>query len=485
MKQNNKEASNSVLYYVSENGTQQGPYIETALHAQVSAGLLPAHVMVWAEGMPEWKAYNLVFSQKEETAEATVQKTAPSGSARKAAMKAVTKVNSLVGDISGLETLEGFSWKKFFSAVFRKHSDEEVHEIFNCGSKHNTPSLDQISPTWPTPWLFTRMLVYGIVLACLFWWGEEKMGNILLFPGFIIFSAMAVPFAVSVLFFELNIRRDISLYNFQRCLIGGGAAAIAYTVIMHAFFEENGIKLVDAWWAGPIEEAAKLYAALLVIKFFKIKNIRILTGVLIGCAVGAGFAIFETAGCIFSESIPNIFLLGAGNVFADAPEELKNAIIYYIQNALGEDWDPGSFQSTAILRGILAPLCHVVWTAVVVGAFFRVSNMREENNAQKLEWKNIDWMTVADARFLKVAIFPVVLHMIWNSPEVFNKIFGESTPILYLLVIWPLLGLIAWILALRMVQAGINQVRREKANSVSEACDENSVPINIEGEIKK
>ena len=474
-----------VLYYVLVDGIQQGPYIEAALHAQVAAGLLPADVMVWAEGMQEWKAHNLVFPQKEETSESAMQKTRPSESARKAAMKAVTKVNSLVGDISGLETLEGFSWKKFFSAVFRKHSDEEVHEMFNCGSKHNTPSLDQISPAWPTPWLFTRMLVYGIVLAWLFWWGVEKMGNILLFPGFILFSAMAVPFAVSVLFFELNIRRDISLYNFQRCLIGGGTAAIAYTLIMHAFFEENGINLGGAWWAGPIEEAAKLYAALLVIKFFKIKNIRILTGVLIGCAVGAGFAIFETAGYIFNDSVPNIFLLGADNVFANAPEELQNTIVEYCKRSLGEDWSPASFQCTAILRGLLAPLCHVVWTAVVVGAFFRASNMREEESAQKLEWKNIDWMTVADARFLKVALFPVVLHMIWNSQEVVGMIFDESTPFLYLLIIWPLLGLIAWILALRMVQAGINQVRKEKKNEASEAYVVHPAPIIINRRVEE
>lgn len=74
--------------------------------------------------------------------------------------------------------------------------------------------------------------------------------------------------------------------------------------------------------------------------------------------------------------------------------------------------------------------------------------------------------------------------MIWNSIGAAGLLIGAAgAGLLYMLVVWPLLGLIAWILALRMVQSGINQVRQEKAEYLTaektpseEAIPEPDVP---------
>lgn len=99
-------------------------------------------------------------------------------------------------------------------------------------------------------------------------------------PGFIFFASMAIPFAVFIMFYELNVRRDVSMYNAIRGLLGGGAASLLYTLLIHS--KLTFLNLEGAWWAGPIEECAKLYAALFVARYITLRNGRILTGFCLG-----------------------------------------------------------------------------------------------------------------------------------------------------------------------------------------------------------
>lgn len=425
-----------VMYFALKDGQQEGPYAEAALHAAVNEGRLQKDSLVWTAGMPEWKSYKEVMAAKSTPLDVKAVAVHSAHKAKESIIKAVTKVDLAVGKTSGLGKLEGFAWGKFFSAVFKKHPDEEVYEIFNCGTPTSTPTLSEISVNWPTPWLFTRMLVYGLALSVLFYIGFTHFENVNMIPGFIFFSSMAIPFSVFIMFYELNVRRDVSMYNAIRALFGGGTAALLYTLLMHS--KIDFINLQADWMpilAGPIEEMAKLYAALFVAKFVAMKNGRILTGVLMGCATGAGFAIFETAGYIFN-------FLYVGGLSA--------------------------MREVAVMRGLLSPLCHVVWTAVTVGGFYMVSNLREKENAAKLEWKGLDWRTVADSRFYRIALIPVVLHMIWNSNHFWGVLFGHASVGIY--TVFAILGFVAWAVALRLVQAGIYQVRKEKEEAEIESA---------------
>ena len=424
-----------VMYYALKDGTQTGPYDVAKLKELITAGEFANDVQVWTEGMSEWKAFSEVVGKPvdvKELAKNSALKTKDS------AIKAVVKMDSLVGSAVGLGKLEGFRWGAFFSAVFKKHTDDEVYEIFNCGTPFSTPSIRDISTAWPTPWLFTRMLVYGVLLTVLFFVGCIHFKNPNMVPGFIFFASMAVPFAVFIMFYELNIRRDVSMYNAIRGLLGGGAASLLYTLLINS--KLSFLNLEGAWWAGPIEEIAKLYAALFVARFIALRNGRILTGILLGCATGAGFAIFETAGYIFRNLDSSIFSSGGDGLVV------------------------------AIMRAVLSPFCHVVWTAVTVGGFYLVCNLREKEKAAKMEWKGIDMKAVADFRFLRIAIIPIVLHMTWNAGEIWGPWIGYSTVISY--AIYAFLGFVAWAVALRLVQVGIAQVRREKEEYLKETAAE-------------
>lgn len=423
-----------VLYYALKDGTQTGPYDVTKLKELITAGELANDVQVWTEGMPEWLPYSQMEAKTMDVKALAMNSALKT---RDSALNAVKKMDSLVGSAAGLGKLEGFRWGAFFSAVFKKHTDDEVYEIFNCGTPFSTPSIRDISTAWPTPWLFTRMLVYGLLLTLLFYVGMTRFTNMNMVPGFIFFAAMAMPFAVFIMFYELNVRRDVSMYNAIRGLLGGGAASLLYTLLIDSNL--SFLHLEGAWWAGPIEEFAKLYAALFVASFIKLRNSRILTGILLGCATGAGFAIFETAGYIFRYIILDLFRGGSLSI------------------------------EVAITRGVLSPFCHVVWTAVTVGAFYLVSNLREKENAAKLEWKGVDWKAVADFRFLRIALIPIALHMTWNASEIWMPWVGYSSVLIY--TIFALLGFVAWAVALRLVQVGIHQVRQEKEEYLKEEAE--------------
>ena len=81
-----------------------------------------------------------------------------------------TKVNHSISDSLGVEKLTGFSFKKLFSAVLKKHSWIDVENAFTVGAAVSTPSLDEIEVKWPTPWLFIRMLIFTIGMHFMFYW---------------------------------------------------------------------------------------------------------------------------------------------------------------------------------------------------------------------------------------------------------------------------------------------------------------------------
>ena len=61
--------------------------------------------------------------------------------------------------------------------------------------------------------------------------------------------------------------------------------------------------------------------------------------------------------------------------------------------------------SVIVLRGLLAPFAHVVWTAVAAGALWRVRRGRP-----------FEWSMLGERRFLAPMLSVMVLHAIWNSP---------------------------------------------------------------------
>lgn len=324
----------------------------------------------------------------------------------------ISQVKAFVRWFTGYDRLHGFHLRQLVVETFSHFSKNDVESFFECGGPHSTPSLDEIQTEWPRPWFFWRILLSGLVLYIGFLAGLIYFGNPKLMPGFMIVGAFFMPLACGTLFFEYNILRNISLYQMLKCILVGGLLSL---LISLGLFEFTGLHetFLGMTAAGIIEESGKLMTAVLLLCTFPGRR-WILNGVVVGAAVGAGFAGFETAG--------------------------------YISEALQDDgW--GGMNAILIMRALFSPFCHVVWTAIAAGALW--NEFKKQQSVGELFF---------NVRFLRVFAFVMLLHMFWNSGMLFSST-GYN-----LLLGWLVSILGSWYLVFLVIQEGLQQVKAEKEN---------------------
>ena len=168
--------------------------------------------------------------------------------------------------------------------------------------------------------------------------------------------------------------------------------------------------------AGPEEETSKILAMIAVASAAKYRYK--LNGLLVGAAVGMGFAAFESAGYAF-----NILLEGG---------EVEDMV------------------ANINMRGLLSPFCHIVWSAIAGCALWRVINGRA-----------FKWRMLCDENFIRLFLVPVILHMIWNFPLQL-PFFGNCI----------IVGIAGWIVCLSLVQEGLHEVAAEQAKVREESGNE-------------
>lgn len=323
-------------------------------------------------------------------------------------------------EVMGVTKPKGFKWKEFFSEVFKKHTRKEVESYFMVGTAETTPDIFGVSTEWPKPWMFARCLMgcailYLTVYCCIRWFGPRLQSNV---TDLIIIGSFSVPISLALLFFEVNVRRNVSLYEFVRFLFFGGIVSI-YLILplgpLNAFIKNAVPGEWSAISAGPVEEFAKLITLLLLVRG---RNYRyILNGLLIGAAVGAGFAMFESAGYAFNE-------------FNDPNGDMLDVIFR---------------------RAVFAPVGHVAYSSIWAGALWKVKGDKPFHFSMLRDW-----------RFLKLFLLGVLLHSFWNSPLLIKQ-FGMSSPYVKMVIV----GVIAWFVIFSLVQEGLEQIRKEQQDILS------------------
>ena len=222
-----------------------------------------------------------------------------------------------------------FSIGRLFSQAFMPHEEEEIENYWSVGTMKTTPDISEVHTGCPTPWAFVRILgialaAYALFILC---WSKFGFGTVL--PGLIFTGCAVIPLSVLMFFFEMNIRKNVSMYLVNKLLVLGGALSILYTgifTVIDKIFHLNLDNIAFGLQAGVLEELAKLLAVMLVVN--KKRYTYILNGMLFGAAVGTGVAIYESAG----------YALG---VFHNAS-------------------DVGMMVNIT-LRGALSPFGHIIW----------------------------------------------------------------------------------------------------------------------------
>ena len=393
-------------YMIMINGIPAGPYPSDYVLLMLQKGELQPSDMAWKQGMPQWAPLSSLFSAEQWG--------------------------------NALPSLHDFSIGKFFSEIFKHHSKEELLDCFIAGTRQGTPPLSSVQTSFPSPWIFARLMTFCLVLYLGFGWAVVTFENLKLVPGLMFIGNFAIPFCCFLLFYELNVRRDVTLYDGLKAFVGGGLISLVAALFLFKLSETE-----LAIWAGPIEEPAKLIAAVLIAG--SMRNGRILTGLVFGAAVGAGFAAFESAGYTFE----SLYVWILGHFQAGVAEGMGNveAATQIMRNV--QQYNPDDVMQ---LRALLTPFGHVVWTAITAAAYWMVLNAKIREHTRSRDDRSIDFSVFCDMRFLRIFIIPVILHMVWNS-----GLFAEYGVIRYIL-----LGVIGWGIALRLVKLGLNQIAYEK-----------------------
>lgn len=185
----------------------------------------------------------------------------------------------------------------------------------------------------------------------------------------------------------------------------GGVGSLRMTIFLFEFVSLGyEMTFFSAIIIGIVEEVGKLIIVAFFIKSMKPKYI--LNGLLIGAAIGAGFATFESAGYALR------FALNGGGL------QGMLDVIY--------------------LRGILAAGGHIVWAAISGAAICLVTKN-----------KSFEFSDLSSQEFLKLFAVPAILHSIWDMPiYLLSEIY--FIPIA--------LTIIAWVFILVLVNSGLKQI---------------------------
>ena len=297
---------------------------------------------------------------------------------------------------------------RFFSEVFRHHTEDDAEQVVIVGAVGTIPDPDTLTSECPRPWLYTRVFAFFLLTTVLLF-----VGNVLTNPGqfsnVLVVGAFAVPFTVLVLFFELNVFRNISFYTVLKALFIGGALSLITTAVLPSIWFQGLSSWHSAIAAGLGEEIAKVLVAYWILKRNRAYP-YILNGLLVGAAVGAGFSIFETAGYSMT------YFLDGDNAWLG-----KQSI------------------SVLAIRNLLSPGGHVVWAAIS-GAALMLGARRKPLSARMLRRKP----------FLVAFFLTVVLHALWDMP--FFKTRSMT------LAFVGMLSLAAWIVVAWFIRRGLQEV---------------------------
>ena len=175
----------------------------------------------------------------------------------------INQLNSLVGNDKPIK----LNWKLLFTDVTKPHTTEDAEEIFICGTRKTTPSVNEVSKDWPHPWLYSRVFLMFAIAFALLWICCCIFQNTNALPGLIIVGSFTVPLSTLILFFELNAWRDVSLYEVSKMFLVGGCASLVATLFLFTFFGVHELDFYGAFMTSCIEEAGKV---VIVYYFLKI-----------------------------------------------------------------------------------------------------------------------------------------------------------------------------------------------------------------------
>ncbi len=168
--------------------------------------------------------------------------------------------------------------------------------MFSSGTALTTPTPDRMLQEWNKPWLYARILLVGLLFWALCYFKFMHQGSPTGLYVLFTFGATIFPLAVLTFYWEINIPRDIPLYRVIMVFFIGGMISLIINAILPNIYDGT-----NAYVAPLTEEPAKVLALAIFVYWMDARYI--FGGMLIGAAVGAGFAAFEHVGYVLNFGI--------------------------------------------------------------------------------------------------------------------------------------------------------------------------------------
>ena len=164
-------------------------------------------------------------------------------------------------------------------------------------------------------------------------------GNANLIPTVVLLGSFLVPVTFVAWAFERRETGEITAGLILSTFVTGGVLGVLGASVFESFLLHPSPWLF--FGVGLIEEAVKLGALMVLTRHLRTRTLR--DGMILGAAAGFGFAAFESAGYAFTA------LFSVDGL----------SLVQLVQ--------------TEILRGLLAPVGHGLWTAILGGVLFAAS----------------------------------------------------------------------------------------------------------------
>jgi protease PrsW len=224
--------------------------------------------------------------------------------------------------------------------------------------------LDAVHPHHRHGWWWKTLLA-GFLLWVVTIVVTVLTQNTNLVPTIILLGSFLVPFTV-VLFVIERVTGTVSTMQLVTAFFVGGILGVLGASLLEADLQQNAFLYVVV---GFVEEFVK--GVLLVVVAWRVRPKTARQGALLGATVGAGFAAFESAGYAFNAAITSRGI------------------------------DLASLLQTEVVRAILSPVGHVLWTSILGAVLFGAAR-----GGVRLRWS---WTVIV--AYVGVAL----LHGLWDS----------------------------------------------------------------------
>lgn len=218
----------------------------------------------------------------------------------------------------------------------------------------------------PGRWSWLRVLLIGLAIWLIAVVQLAVTGEPNLIPFVVLWGSFLIPVTAVIFFFSHLMHRVVSHETVISGFIWGGAVGVLIAGFAESFLLGDGP--FQYLGVGFIEEAAKLVALIMVAR--RLPRYTLHDGLVLGAAVGFGFGAMETSGY----SLVSMFTGGGLS--------LPNLI------------------DTEVLRGLLAPLGHGLWTGILGGVLF------EEAERGRLRFTG---------KVFGAFVLVSLLHALWDS----------------------------------------------------------------------